>query len=245
MLIFIYVLCIYRPQFKHIAGPFGTEGTFTKNTPAEVHELLTRLEQWSSADTRPKQSELQRLVDIKHPLKPTQTPIDIKGSFMGDWYVIANIPTVFEIGAADCIEHYDWDKERNCVQVTFTYQPSGATQRSTAYMRGYVKNEPVNTQWSMSPKVGIYLPLGLTYLIPYIAPDASYVLVGVPDRSYLWIMTRARPPATDGGIDSATAADSMVPRLSKEEYERVYAEGVQRAVELGFREDKIVRVKWT
>lgn len=37
----------------------------------------------------------------------------------------------------------------------------------------------------------------MDYLLLDVAEDDSWCLVGVPDRSYLWIMTRAKPTATD------------------------------------------------
>ena len=71
--------------------------------------------------------------------------------------------------------------------------PHHSLTHSLTDMHGYIKNAPVNTLWSMNPKLGVYLPLGLTYIVAYLAPDSSYTLISVPDRSYLWIMTRARP----------------------------------------------------
>ena len=37
----------------------------------------------------------------------------------------------------------------------------------------------------------------MDYLLLDVAEDDSWCLVGVPDRSYLWIMTRAKPTVTD------------------------------------------------
>jgi len=33
------------PRAKHMAGPFFTEGSFTKNTPAEVDEMIRKLDE--------------------------------------------------------------------------------------------------------------------------------------------------------------------------------------------------------
>ena len=38
-----------EPQRKHLAGPFFTEGTHTKNSPEEVQELMARLEHAAAA----------------------------------------------------------------------------------------------------------------------------------------------------------------------------------------------------
>eukprot|EP00622_Pseudochattonella_farcimen_P003162 FR738273.1.p1 GENE.FR738273.1~~FR738273.1.p1 ORF type:complete len:189 (+),score=24.91 FR738273.1:81-569(+) len=68
-------------------------------------------------------------------------------------------------------------------------QTPGSDKTTELLQRAKVVNEAA-TQWSLSPKVGVYLPLGITYLVLDCAPDYSYTVVGVPDRSYIWIMGR-------------------------------------------------------
>ena len=41
--------------------------------------------------------------------------------FMGDWYVIANIPTFIEKGAVNAIESYELDSKGR-VKTTFTFR---------------------------------------------------------------------------------------------------------------------------
>lgn len=41
------------PCVKHLAGPFFTEGSYTKNTPAQVDIMMENLELWSDKTTRP------------------------------------------------------------------------------------------------------------------------------------------------------------------------------------------------
>jgi len=38
-----------EPQVKHLAGPYFSEGSATKNTTREVDEMIRRLEEWSTA----------------------------------------------------------------------------------------------------------------------------------------------------------------------------------------------------
>ena len=45
------------------------------------------------------------------------TPIDVPKRFMGRWFVVANIPTYFEVGATNLIEDYIWNEEEQFVQV--------------------------------------------------------------------------------------------------------------------------------
>lgn len=74
------------PQVKHMAGPFFTEGSFTKNEPSEVNDMMTNLKLWSSASQRPSREELERRRTLLLPLQCMSRPINIE-SFMGDWYV--------------------------------------------------------------------------------------------------------------------------------------------------------------
>jgi len=226
-----------------MAGPFSTEGSFTKNTEAEVQEMLRALDSWSNVQTRPSSSEIARRLAASLPLVESAQTVDIPG-FMGDWFVIANIPTPLEVGTSNNIEHYDWDEKNKRIQVTFTYTPGGSKNPSQAFMRGYIKNAPLNTRWSLDVKVGFYLPLGLTYLIPYIDDERNeYVIVSVPDRSYLWIMTRGRPLPANTAMPEEVKGG--VTYLNQDDQDRIFQVAVAKAVELGFNADKIVRVPWT
>ncbi len=107
--------------------------------------------------------------------------------FMGDWYVIANIPTMFEKGAVNAIENYTWNEEKGIVDVTFTYNansPEGKLKHMT--QRGFIYDTTSNAEWRVQP----LWPLKLGYLIIDLADDYSYTVVGVPNRKYLWIMAR-------------------------------------------------------
>jgi dehydrogenase/reductase SDR family protein 12 len=189
------------PQVKHLAGPFFSEGSFTKNSPQEVKFMMSQLEKWANHD-RPSVEESNRLAALKLPLKATDTPIDIQ-KFMGKWHVLANIPLSVEVGAYNGIENYTWNEEKKVVDVLFEYHPKGAkpeNPKSKSEMRAAIKNSPIDTFWALNPKIlGVYLPLGLSYLLLYVAPDDSYCIVGVPDRSALWIMTKLKPTMKDYG----------------------------------------------
>jgi apolipoprotein D and lipocalin family protein len=83
-----------------------------------------------------------------------------------------------------------------------------------------VVNE-ANTEWALSPKLGLfYIPIGIPYLILYCEEDYSSCIIGVPDRSYVWIMTR-----TKGAVE-----DEVREKLMK------------NAEELGYDASKIVTV---
>lgn len=121
-------------------------------------------------------------------------------------------------------------------------------------MRGYVKNPPVNSQWSMSPAVlGLYVPLGLTYLLVHLADDQSYTIVSVPNREYMWIMARKRPlPAGQtlpvagaDAVTSGTSSGSQGAYMEEVEQQRVLAEAIKVAEGYGFKKENIQTVKWS
>ena len=144
---------------------------------------------------------------------------------MGDWYVLANIPTYFEKDATNCIERYVWSAPRNLVEITFLYKPKSVgialdsnliservnintNEMTSTRMHGIISG-PQNTRWLLNPKIMIYWALNLNYLILDIADDYSYVMVGVPDRSYLWIMTRDIPMSTQARDDKYASSNSL------------------------------------
>jgi dehydrogenase/reductase SDR family protein 12 len=225
------------PQVKHMAGLFFSEGSFTKNSPQEIEFMMRQLKKWAKND-RPSLKETNRLAALKLPLKATEIPVDIQ-KFMGKWYVMANIPLSVEIGAFNSVENYAWNDEKKVVDVLFEYTPKGGkpeNSKSKSEMRAKINNSPENTFWSLNPKViGIYFPLGLSYLLLYVAPDDSYCIVGYPDRSALWIMTRLKPTIKDYGSAVEYLKYSVEPGLTskgdKEKTETVVeADGFEKVV---------------
>lgn len=201
-----------KPQVKHMAGPFFSEGSFTKNTPEEVEEMMKSLADWTS-DRRPTASQLVELneakmvsEDIRKAGKCTasEQPIEIQ-RFMGKWYVVAHIPTYFDKGTVDNTEEYVWDAEKQTIGITFTYSNAKRTKTSTINQTGKIKNEQ-NTQWQLTLKVA-FVPISLPYLILDCAEDYSTCIVGDPKRSFLYIM--ARTPTVPEAVLTSLRAKSL------------------------------------
>ena len=103
---------------KHIAGPFFTEGKYTKNTRAEVDAMMLRLDEWSGG-RRPAEADEAEALALRSPLKESATPVEVS-KFMGRWFVIAQIPTPFDRGASDSIEDYTWNEAEQRIEVAFS-----------------------------------------------------------------------------------------------------------------------------
>merc|ERR1712137_987179 len=185
-----------KPQVKHMAGPFFSEGTATKNSKESVDRMMQNLEAWTSGK-RPNLIEnaeaMRRCLDAKEmPLQAMERPIDLE-RFMGRWYVAANIPSMFDKGTVNNVEEYTYDAGKGYISVNFFYSNAELTKSSCIKQRATVATKS-STQWKLSASVGVYLPLPVPYLIVDCAGDYSSTIIGVPDRSYIWLMTRVPNP---------------------------------------------------
>ncbi len=109
--------------------------------------------------------------------------------FMGDWYVIANIPTFIETGAHNAIESYRLAGDGS-IATTFTFNADGFDgKRKTYTPRGFVVDRATNALWGMR----FIWPIKADYRITYLAADYSQTIVSRQQRDYVWIM--ARTPA--------------------------------------------------
>jgi len=193
-----------EPQVKHMAGPFFTEGSFTKNSDEEVADLMAKLEAWTSGE-RPSVQELcdrHKAFDIGQcvrqeagKLQPLDRVIEIP-RFMGQWYVISHVPTFIDRNTVNGIENYTWDEEKQLINVVFTYMNAEQTKTSEVLQTAKVVNS-TGTEWQLTVKLGP-CPIKLAYLIIYCAEDYHTCIVGNPDRSVLYIM--ARTPCIEAGV---------------------------------------------
>ena len=147
------------------------------------------------------------------PLK-TVDQLDLQ-RFMGNWYVIANIPTFVEKGAVNAVENYALEDD-GTIAVTFTYHKEDRSKpRKTMKSRGFVVPGTSNAQW----KIQFFWPIKFPYYVIDLDEDYKYTVIGLPNRKYLWIMARE-------------------PYLDEEIYEGI----IQRVREQGFDISKIQRV---
>jgi apolipoprotein D and lipocalin family protein len=118
--------------------------------------------------------------------------------FMGDWYVIANIPTFVEKGAHNAIESYHLDDD-GTIATTFTFRKDAFDGPEKQYRpRGFIRNSKTNAEWGMQ----FIWPVKGDYRIIYLAEDYSTTIVGRNKRDYVWLMAR-NPQLTDSEYATA------------------------------------------
>ncbi len=105
--------------------------------------------------------------------------------FMGDWYVIAAIPTPFEKNIYNAVETYERAGERK-VATTFRFNKGGFDgDRKTFNPTGFVQEDTNNAVWKMQ----FIWPLRLDYRVIALESDYSQTVIG-HRRKYAWIMAR-------------------------------------------------------
>ncbi len=153
----------------------------------------------SSTDTRP---------------LPRPPSVDVP-RFMGDWYVIAHIPSWLEREAFDAVESYAL-KPDGRIQTTFTYRKGSfdAPQKSM-HPVGRVEKDGNGALWGMQ----FIWPIQAEYVIAWLRDDYGQTIVARSKRDYVWYMART-------------------PQVSESDYQQA----VQRIAAMGYDTAKLRRV---
>jgi apolipoprotein D and lipocalin family protein len=107
--------------------------------------------------------------------------------FMGDWYVIANIPTFIEKGAHNAVESYRLDADGS-IDTLFTFRADSFDGQLKRYNpRGFVIASTGNAQWGMR----FIWPFKSDYRIMYLNADYTQTVIGREQRDYVWVMARS------------------------------------------------------
>jgi len=119
------------------------------------------------------------------PAIPVAPKVDVE-RFMGDWYVIANIPTAPERGAHNAVESYRIDRDGS-IATTFTFR-QGAFDGPEKVMRprGFVREGTNGAVWGMQ----FVWPVKAEYLIAHVDADYTETIIARSRRDYVWIMAR-------------------------------------------------------
>ncbi|MEE3121713.1 MAG: lipocalin family protein [SAR324 cluster bacterium] len=111
--------------------------------------------------------------------------VDLK-KFMGQWYVIAFTPTFVDEGAEDGVETYRLREDGN-IDIDYTFSINGEFESHK--QTGIVQSDQSNAKWRL--KYNWLLSFDY-YLIVELDPEYHYTVIGVPSRSFVWIMSRKK-----------------------------------------------------
>ncbi len=134
-----------------------------------------------------------------HPSLALAQDVDLE-RFMGDWYVIASIPTRLERGAHNAVESYRL-AEDGTIETTFTFRQGdfdGEPKRYTP--RGFVREGTDNAVWGMR----FVWPIKADSRIAWLDRDYTLTVVGREARDYVWIMAR-RPQIAESDYTTLAA----------------------------------------
>ena len=106
--------------------------------------------------------------------------------FMGDWYVIATIPTFLERDAYNPIETYQLNSD-GTIATTFTFNKGSLNGPTKIYRpRGFIKDRRTNAIWDMQ----FVWPIKADYRIVYLDDDYQQTIIGRNSRDFVWVMAR-------------------------------------------------------
>ena len=150
----------------------------------------------------------------KGPEMDTVSYVDLE-RFMGDWYVIANIPTFLEKGAHNAVESYALNED-GTIATTFVFRDGGFDGDEKQYNpKGFVFDKNSNARWGMR----FVWPIKADYRIVYLDEDYSQTVIARQKRDFVWIMART-------------------PTISEEDYAKL----IKFVASIGYDTDKIERV---
>ena len=120
--------------------------------------------------------------------------------FMGDWYVIANIPTFLEKGAHNAKDSYRLDAD-GTIPTTFSFNADAPDGPRKSYgSRGFVMDGGANAVWGQQ----YVWPIKADYRISYVSPDYTQTVITRDKRDYVWIMART-PTIPEADLARLTA----------------------------------------
>jgi len=106
--------------------------------------------------------------------------------FMGDWYVIATIPTRFEKTAYNALETYTLEPDGDVATVFHFRDGSFESPVKSIHSTGLVKPDSGNAVWG----VQLFWPIKAQYIVAWLDEDYSQTIIARDARDYAWIMAR-------------------------------------------------------
>lgn len=122
-----------------------------------------------------------------HKAPPTVKQVDLN-RYMGEWYVIANIPYSLEKGKVASSDTYQMRADGKMDNIyTFREKTFDAPEKQWKGV-AWVVDKETNATW----KVRLFWPLTSTYLVLHLDPDYRWSVVGTPNGKLLWILAKSR-----------------------------------------------------
>lgn len=147
-------------------------------------------------------SSCQSLPPIK-----TVAQVDLD-RFMGDWYVIAAIPTFIEKDPYNPVERYQRNAD-GTIATTFSFNQGGFEGERKVYQpTGFVVPNTGNAEWKMQ----FLWPFKSEYLIAYLSEDYQHTIIARNKRDYVWLMSK------QAQLDAQTYQD-LVARIQSMGYD--------------------------
>jgi len=136
---------------------------------------------------------------VSPPTIPTAKQVDLQ-RFMGDWYVIGNIPTRPERDAFNAVESYTLQPDGR-IDTRFRYREGGFDgPLKTMNPVGRVVPDTGNAVWGMQ----FVWPVKAEYVIVDVDKDYGLTIIGRSKRDYAWIMART-PSIPEPAYEAAVA----------------------------------------
>lgn len=148
-------------------------------------------------------------------MQPIQTvnAVDLD-KFMGDWVVIAAIPTLIERDPYNPVESYQRNADGS-IATTFRFHQGAFNGPLKEYHpTGFIVPGTHNAEWKMQ----FIWPFKSEYLIAYLSEDYQHTIIARNKRDYVWLMSRNRH------LDEST-----------------YQALVQRIADMGYDTSKLVK----
>lgn len=137
------------------------------------------------------------------PIK-TVSEVDLD-RFMGDWFVIAAIPTFIEKDPYNPVERYQ-KNEDGSIATTFTFHEGSFDGKlKTYHPTGYVVEGTGNAEWKMQ----FVWPFKSEYLIAYLSENYQQTIIARNKRDYVWIMSRQPQLSPETYQDLVSRVQSM------------------------------------
>ena len=118
---------------------------------------------------------------------PLAGPVDLP-RFMGDWYVIAHIPTDYDRGSHAAVETYRLNDDGSIATVYRNRLGGFDGEPKTMTPTMHVLDDSGNALWGV--RFFWWWPFLYEYRVAHLEPDYSAAIIARSDLDFLWIFSR-------------------------------------------------------